>query len=491
MITAKPCSVLRSRLLQFLSALVLLSSAPFVDAASSPETRVSIGPRTALDRYVAQPDTNFQHHVVETILGEGVTTYVVELTSQAWLTTNEVNHPLWKHWLTIVKPDNTSQRAALLVIGGGDRAKKAPSKPNTVSIMIAKATGSVVADLSGIPNQPLIFAGTTNRVKEDDLIAYSWEQFLKTGDERWPARLPMTKAVVRAMDTITAVLASPEGGKTQVNQFFVMGASKRGWTTWTTAAVDNRVIGIAPAVIDALNLGSSLLHHYGAYGFFAPAVGSYTNRHIMDWAGTPEFKELARIEDPYEYRDRLTLPKFVISASGDQFFPTDSARHYFKDLTGTKYLRIVPNANHSLNGMDSWMSILACYDAMLKKSPLPEFEWKAEGTGAVRVTTHSKPSDVRIWQATNEKARDFRIESLGAVWSDTELKPEPDGSYLTRVEKPAQGWRAFFVELTFTTTGPAPFKFTTEAYVVPDTLPFRFTPPTPAPKREPTRKSGT
>ena len=123
--------------------------------------------------------------------------------------------------------------------------------------MIAKATGSVVADLSGIPNQPLIFAGTTNRVKEDDLIAYSWEQFLKTGDERWPARLPMTKAVVRAMDTITAVLASPEGGKTQVNQFFVMGASKRGWTTWTTAAVDNRVIGIAPAVIDALNLGSS------------------------------------------------------------------------------------------------------------------------------------------------------------------------------------------------------------------------------------------
>ncbi|MBI1842763.1 MAG: PhoPQ-activated pathogenicity-related family protein [Verrucomicrobia bacterium] len=454
-------------------------------------SRVAIGPRTALDRYVALPDTNFQHRVVETIHGEGVTTFIVELTSQAWLTTNEVNHPLWKHWLTIVKPDSAAQRAALLVVSGGDRARKAPTKANTVSIMIAKATASVVADLSGIPNQPLVFAGTTNRVKEDDLIAYSWEQFLKTGDERWPARLPMTKATVRAMDTITAILASPAGGSARVDQFFVMGASKRGWTTWTTAAVDDRVIGIAPAVIDTLNLGASLQHHYGVYGFFAPAVGSYTNRHLMDWAGTPEFKELARIEDPYEYRDRLTLPKFVITASGDQFFPTDSARHYFKDLSGPKYLRIVPNANHSLNGMDSWMSILACYNATLKKAPLPEFQWKMEADGAVRVNAKTAPSDVRIWQATNEKARDFRIESLGPVWSDTALKPEPDGSYLARVEKPPQGWRAFFVELTFTTDGPAPFKFTTEAFVLPDTLPFQFTPPKPAPTRTQAGKTGS
>src|ERR1043165_9385887 len=63
---------------------------------------------TALDRYVAKPDTNYQYHLVNTVPGEGYTAYVLEMTSQAWLTTNEVNRPIWKHWLSIVKPTTVS-----------------------------------------------------------------------------------------------------------------------------------------------------------------------------------------------------------------------------------------------------------------------------------------------------------------------------------------------------------------------------------------------
>jgi hypothetical protein len=59
----------------------------------------------------------------------------------------------------------------------------------------------------------------------------------------------------------------------KVDRFFVAGGSKRGWTTWTTAAVDNRVIAIAPIVIDLLNVQPSFHHHFEVYGFYAPAVG--------------------------------------------------------------------------------------------------------------------------------------------------------------------------------------------------------------------------
>src|SRR4030095_13875686 len=187
-------------------------------------------------------------------------------------------------------------------------------------VQVAIATKSVVSELKMVPNQPLVFAGETEGRKEDSLIAYTWDKFLRTGDAKWPARLPMTKAAVRAMDTVTAFCVGDEGGQTRVAAFVVAGGVKRGWTTWTTAAVDKRVIAIVPFVIDLLNIEASMLHHYAAYGFWAPSIGDYTAFHIMDWNGTPEYKALMEIEEPYEYRQRLTMPKFIINASGGQLF---------------------------------------------------------------------------------------------------------------------------------------------------------------------------
>jgi PhoPQ-activated pathogenicity-related protein len=40
------------------------------------------------------------------------------------------------------------------------------------------------------------------------------------------------------------------------------------------------------------------------------------------------------------------------------------------------------------------------------------------------------------------------------------------------VPKPAKGWTAFFVELTFASGGRYPLKFTTAVRVLPDTLPY-------------------
>jgi len=432
--------------------------------------------QTALDKYVAKPDPNYSYRLANTIKGEGHTTFIVEMTSQAWLTTNEVDRPIWKHWMIMVKPEKIESSKSLLFISGGGNGGTPPKSADANLVKTAVATKSIVTELKMIPNQPLTFAGETRGRSEDSLIAYTWDKYLRTGDEKWPARLPMTKGAVRAMDTVTAFFASPEGGNVKVDSFVVAGGSKRGWTTWTTAAVDKRVIAVVPFVIDMLNVEPSFKHHWEAYGFWAPAVGDYVAMGIMNWTGTPEYRALMKIEEPYEYRHRLALPKFIINSAGDQFFLPDSSQFYFKDLAGVKYLRYVPNADHSLKGSDAWQTLLACYNAVLTGAHLPQFSWTIEGDGSIRVATVDKPSEVKLWQATNPDARDFRLEKIGPAYHSTTLADEGSGVYIGKIIKPEKGWTAFFVELTYNKDGSVPFKFTTDVKVLPETLPYKFVP---------------
>ena len=434
--------------------------------------------RTALDEYIAAPDPNYAFKLVNAIKGDGQTTYVLEMTSQAWLTPAEVDHTIWKHWLTIVKPDVLAHSTGLLYITGGANNNPAPEAAEDSWVKMAIATKTAVAELKMVPNQPLVFAGETQGRSEDAIIAYTWAKFMKSGDQRWPARLPMTKSAVRAMDTITAFLASLEGGSAKVDTFVVCGGSKRGWTTWTTAAVDKRVVGIMPLSIDLLNIEPSFKHHWEAYGFWAPAVGNYVREGVMNWHSTPEYRALMKIEEPYEYRSRFTMPKFVMQATGDQFFLPDSSQFYFDELPGTKYLRYVPNSEHGMRGTDVRTSMLACYNAILHSAALPKFSWAIESDGSIKVKTIDKPAEVKLWQATNPEARDFRLQKIGAIWKDAPLTDQGEGVYVGKVPDPPKGWTSFMVELTY--PGPltaAPYKFTTAVHVVPNTLPFKFEPP--------------
>jgi PhoPQ-activated pathogenicity-related protein len=228
----------------------------------------------------------------------------------------------------------------------------------------------------------------------------------------------------------------------------VSGGSKRGWTTWTTAAVDKRVVAIVPAVIDLLNMVKSFDHHYRVYGFFAPSIKDYEEAGVMDLQDTPEYRKLMEIEEPYSYRDRLTMPKFLINAAGDQFFLPDSSRYYFDDLKGEKYIRYVPNADHSLKNSDALQSSLAFYQAFLTNTPRPQFSWTFEADGAIRVVSKDKPSSVKLWQATNPDARDFRLQTIGPAYTSEDLQAGANGVYLGRVTKPGKGFTAYFVEMT-------------------------------------------
>ncbi len=424
-----------------------------------------------LERYVALPDPSYRWKAAAALPGSGYTTHLLELVSQRWRNESEVDRPRWQHWLRLVVPDEIANDTALLVIAGGSNDKPAPARANPLLAIAAVMTRSVTAELRMVPNQPLTFAGETGPRAEDGIIAYSWDNYLRTGDETWPLRLPMTKSVVRAMDAVTGFCRSPAGGGVEIGRFVLAGASKRGWTAWTAAAVDRRVAAVVPVVIDLLNIEASFEHHYRAYGFWAPAIAAYQASGIMRWAGTAELASLLEIEDPFAYRDRLSLPKFVVNSAGDQYFLPDSSRFYFDALIGEKYLRYVPNTDHSLKGSDARESVLAFYYSIVADQLRPKFSWSFAPDGVIEVETVERPLAAVLWQASNSEARDFRLETIGPAYRRYLLEAGDDGTYRARVSEPARGWVAYFVELTFASGGPFPFKFTTEIRIAPETLP--------------------
>ena len=429
--------------------------------------------KTALDRYIAEPDDSYQWKVISSSSADGMTNVVVDLISQTWRTEQEVNRPAWQHWLTISIPDNPKTGTGLLWIGGGRNGRDPPAGNDSRMHTLAQVTGSVVAELHMIPNQSLIFHKDGHERSEDDLIGYTWDQYLKTGDATWPARNPMVKACVRAMDTITALTSTEAGGSDKVNKFVVAGGSKRGWTTWLTGAVDKRVVAIIPIVIDVLNVREFNHHHFGAYGFWAPSIGNYVEHRITERGDHPRMQSLYELVDPYYYRHRLTMPKFIVNSAGDQFFLPDSSQFYFDELRGQKNLRYVPNSNHSLGGSDAMESITAFYSLVLAGRATPSFGWEHERGGFVRVSVEDKPVEVRLWQATNPHARDFRLESLGPKYTSEVLVADTNGEYTANISEPASGFTAYFVELTYNTGGPVPLKLTTDVKVIPDVLPFK------------------
>ena len=428
--------------------------------------------KTALDAYVAAPDASYQYTLERKLREKAYTGYLVRMQSQTWLSEKEVDRTAWVHDLIVIVPEKVRSKVGLLFIGGGANGDPVPDSVNKELAKIAVASQTVVTELRQVPNQPLRFLDDPDKRDriEDAAIAFGWANYLRGGGEKWLAYLPMTKSAVRAMDTITDLCRKE--AEVPVEQYVVAGLSKRGWTTWTTAAVDGRVRAIVPMVIDMLNLRPSFRHHYQAYGFYASPVGDYQEAGIMDWQDTARFAQLLKVVEPYEYRSRFTLPKLLINSAGDQFFLPDSSQFYFDDLPAEKFLRYVPNADHTLRGSDAYETLLAYYGLIVGGLPRPKFSWKSLGEGNLLVDVEDEPAEVRLWRASNPEARDFREESIGKSWASTMVKPGDDGSYRVNVPPPDKGWTAFMIELTYPTPAKVPLKLTTPVEVIPRKLPF-------------------
>ncbi|RLD23289.1 MAG: PhoPQ-activated pathogenicity-like protein PqaA type [Bacteroidetes bacterium] len=433
-----------------------------------------------LKEYVMTTDDAFNYDVVETVQGAGWTEYKVKMISGTWLTEQEVNITEWWHWVNIIVPDKIRETESMIIIGGGSTNDTIPISTDDWLMEAAVATGSIISHVSNIPFQPIDFKGDDKEGRyEDDLIAYGWKKYLDSGasDENleWLARFPMTRAVVRAMDVVQE-LSQTES--VPVERFFVTGASKRGWTTWTTAAVDDRVMGIAPIVIDLLNIVPSFNHHWRCYGEWSPAVENYEDEGIMNWINTPEFKKLLEIVGPYSFREQLTMPKLMINATCDEFFVTDSWKFYWDELKGENYLQYVPNGNHGLLGTYQPASLISFYHSIISNTAIPSFSWNHGGDTIYMRVDPESDYIIRKWEAINESDRDFRIYVIGEAWQMEELEKTSNGAYAIHVEEPEAGYKAALVELIFNPHTEFPLTFTSGTLIIPDQYPYaKFEPP--------------
>lgn len=436
--------------------------------------------QTSLDSYVAKPDASYNYSLVSTISGPNYTDYVIELTSQTWRTSAEVDKTVWKHWVQIIVPNTVTNNTAVLKISGGSNTSGAPTTADAETVQYATSLNSVAVLLRTVPSEPLNFTDESISRSEDEIISYTYDKFLDGGDSNWPLLLPMVKSAVRAMDTTQTFITSQYGSSLHVDDFIVTGASKRGWTTWLTPAVDNRVRAIVPFVFDALNLDEQVAHHKDVYvgvtdqiiGGYSDEVHDYTDLGIFDRMNTPRGQELLKIVDPYEYLDRPNYlkPKYSVVGANDQFFVTDSSQYYVNDLPGVNYLRIVPNAGHSLNAGAVTGSI-NFQKAVITGVTLPTFSWDVIDAGStIKLTSIIAPTSVKLWTSYNPNNRDFRQDTFGSNWTSTTLSSPGGGVYSGHVDPPANGAVAFFVEMTYVVNGLT-LVFTTEARELPHFIP--------------------
>lgn len=461
---------------KFLAVSVLAISTLLYSCQKPAETNAPTSDRsdTLLRDYVQAPDSTFRYEIVHSVPGDQYDYHVLKMYSQHWLTPDIVDQTEWWHWVSMIVPKETPYSTAMLWIGGGSTNSKMPEEPNELILAAATKTNSVVAQIHNTPFQPITFANDTFGERyEDEIISYGWRKFLEGGakdeDAIWLARFPMTKAAKLAMDAVTEVVQ--KNYQKPIESYMVGGASKRGWTTWTTAATDDRVVAIAPVVIDLLNLTPSFQHHWRNYGFWAPAVGDYVREGVMNWVGTPEFDRMMEITEPYSFRKNYDMPKLLINAAGDEFFQPDSWKFYWDSLPGEKHVMYVPNSGHDVGDSDALPNLIAFYNSVLKKAQRPTYSWKIEGD-QIKVTFDpaNKPAAIKLWSAYNPMARDFRIDVFGPNWTAEEIAVPDSGELTVNMTTPESGYRGYFVELTY--GGENPLKVTTGIDVLPRTYPF-------------------
>eukprot|EP00300_Choanocystis_sp_HF-7_P037481 c53644_g1_i1.p1 GENE.c53644_g1_i1~~c53644_g1_i1.p1 ORF type:complete len:536 (+),score=18.18 c53644_g1_i1:60-1667(+) len=455
---------------------------------------------TVLDEYIAFQDENFGYELSRTLTGSSWTTYQYIYTSVRYLNDSQVDRPIWKHQLSIIVPNNiVYPNVAFMLTDYGYNDEV--STPTGAATQVASSMGVIVGELRTVPNQVLCFTEPLPGdpfdgdycLDEDFLMNYGMEWFMRgslTPEENplWLARLGMVKASVWANTILQEVAESLTG--TAPQEFFIYGASKRGATVWLVAAVDERVIGVCPIVIDAANMHENAHRRYMSLGNRLFNDDNMYKRTI-GYTDHPQGEPFGYIDDPYYYFGRLEfVNKLFQFAASDAYFEPDSTRWWWYDLPGAKYIRYTPMLHYDFYLRQTEQivgNMIAWAKYIVSNRALPQIDWVVgEGTRNITVTVKSggTPVKVAMYHLTNPESEYRTFSPLHGAptnWVETLLSPISPGVYFASQPPPASGWTGFFMQLEFSTGYTTPneetFRISSLVSVVPDVYPCPRIPP--------------
>lgn len=435
----------------FLIAIILFSSYYVF-------SQKEITPETALKSYINNGDKTASWELKDSLMVGNAKAYNLLITSQKW------REYVWRHQLTILVPSSVKYTDALLFITGGSNKAEQPNwnaKDNLWPSLagIAEKNNAIVALLRQAPNQPLY-----GDLTEDALISHTLHQFKKDKDYSWPLLFPMVKSAVKSMDFVQDFAKTKL--KKEVNNFVITGASKRGWTTWLSAAIDDsRVKAIAPMVIDMLNMPATLDYQFKTYGEYSVQIEDYVKLGIPQGADTEDGKAINAMIDPYSYRKKLTVPKMIFIGTNDEYWTVDAIKHYFNQIPGKNMIHYVPNAGHNLGGGKQAFEALSGFlGTTIRNEDYQTIDWKTNDTKAGLelniVAKETNLVEATIWHTTSSD-RDFRNN----LWLSENIKLKELPKINFTKPYPTKGYQAFYVDLKYKDPNGGTYTTSTRVFV--------------------------
>jgi len=205
---------------------------------------------------------------------------------------------------------------------------------------------------------------------------------------------------------------------------------------------------------------------------------------IMNRLDDPNMVLLQQMEDPYFYKDRLTMPKLVVNSVMDEFQQPDDTRFWWTGMPEPKHFLIAPNAEHSCatSIFEIVPAIGAFLQNILMNEKIPSLTWEInDSTGEIVATldADSVVHSATLWYAyscgvnafdNGTFRRDYRIAhmdspcscgvaaddmctNLNAFWRKKDVEPtmvKGKRTYSAQVDAPGDGrWVAFFLDFKF------------------------------------------